>query len=195
MTMIPGPHNLMSATAPREAKPTDQGDPEDDSGPEPEPRDTGIRVELNLQAQEPDPPISGWFEHHLAQIASLAGVSNGWVSVAIVDDARMAQIHQRYAGVAGTTDVLTFDLRDHPQADLEGDLVICLDEAARQAADKGHAVRLEALLYAVHGLLHLIGYDDGDPQEAQAMHQKEDQLLVAAGLGPVYWNQPDDAAL
>lgn len=162
------------------------GESSDDSptghpGPTP-----SFRVELNVQVNQPDPPISGWLEACVARIAALAGVDRGLLGIAIVGDAPMAALHQRYKGHTGTTDVLTFDLREHPQDDIEADVVICLDEAARQASRRGHAVRHEVLLYAVHGLLHLLGYDDHNPVAAAAMHQREDELLTAAGLGPVF---------
>lgn len=137
------------------------------------------------------PPAAGWLENQFARIADLAGVDQGQINLAIVDDDRMAECHQQYCGEPGTTDVLTFDLRDEPgRADadvpIEGDIVLCIDVAARQAQQRGHDTRLELLLYAVHGLLHLLGEDDHDPADYQKMHRREDELLKRAGLGPVF---------
>jgi len=179
-----------------------------------------FQVELNLHTDETDPPMSGWFEACLMRVAGVLGLERGGVSVAIVGDARMIQLHRQHKQEEGTTDVLTFDLRDIPitneftvssadaerksstfldsrrgkvipdgysaQDHVQGDLVICMDEAARQAVSRGHETRLEVLLYAVHGLLHLLGYDDHNPQDAEAMHRREDELLTAIGYGPVY---------
>src|SRR5690606_1916317 len=80
----------------------------------------------------------------------------------------------------------TFDLRDGEAGALDGEIVLCVDEAVRQARQRRHDARLELLLYAVHGLLHLLGYDDHDPKDAAKMHRREDELLRAAGLGDVY---------
>ena len=80
--------------------------------------------------------------------------------------------------------MLTFDLRDDADADLEGDVALCVDEAARRAAERGHPVRDEVLLYAVHGLLHLLGEDDHTPADYARMHAREDALLTAIGVGP-----------
>lgn len=145
-----------------------------------------FQIELNLHTDEADPPISGWLEACLMRIAGLLKLDRGVVSIVIVDDAEMARLHRQHRQENGTTDVLTFDLRDSTQDDVEGDLVICIDEAARQAAGRGHETRLEVLLYAVHGLLHLLDYDDHNPQDALAMHIREDELLTAIGYGPVY---------
>lgn len=127
----------------------------------------------------------------LRRIAGLAGVNAGRLDVALVCDRRMASLHRRYKGVPGTTDVLTFNLRDDPEADpsagpIEGDLILCVPEARRQAARRGHDIRLELLLYAVHGLLHLLGYDDHSAAKSRRMHAREDELLVLSGLPPVY---------
>ena len=168
-------------------RPDDCGESPDDAGGEPPPepgtdRSGPCLVELNLLADETDPPLAGWLDVQLARIASIEQVTDGCLSVAVVDDLQMARMHRQYKQTDGTTDVLTFDLRDGQDDPIEADLVICRDEATRQAAARGHAVRLELLLYAVHGLLHLLGYDDADADQAAAMHQREDELLTAVGL-------------
>ncbi len=71
--------------------------------------------------------------------------------------------------------------------DIELDAVICVDEARRRAAEMEHSVRAELLLYCVHSLLHVQGYDDVTPRGAREMHAREDEApLVAAGVGAVY---------
>lgn len=142
-----------------------------------------------MNVPDVDPPLEGWLDVQLAGIAESAteaALLRGELAVTVVDDAAMADLHKRYKGAAGTTDVLTFDLREHSRDPLEGDIVICLDEAARQAATRGHDVRVEALLYAVHGLLHLLGEDDEREEDAARMHRREDELLTAAGFGAVF---------
>ncbi len=117
------------------------------------------------------------------------------IGVALVDDDRMAELNERHLQHAGPTDVLTFDLSE-PAADaadadpkapaIEGEIVISLDTAAREADLRGHDTAAELALYAVHGTLHLLGYDDADESKAERMHEAEDKILEAAGLGPVY---------
>jgi len=107
------------------------------------------------------------------------------LSVAVVDDATMTELHSRYLNLAEPTDVLTFDLSDGTES-LEGEIVLCLDVAARESAARGHDLADEILLYAVHGCLHLLGYDDRTPADAKRMHSREDELLTMLGVGPVY---------
>ncbi len=165
----------------------DSADPDPSEEPTPDPDTRGhCEVTLELNTSDCDPPAAGWLESQLATIVGLAGVPEGRLAVAVVDDEQMAAMHQQFCNQPGTTDVLTFDLRELPEEPVEGDLVICMDEARRQARQRGHDTRLELLLYAVHGLMHLLGEDDHDEAGYQQMHKREDELLTRAGLGPVF---------
>lgn len=148
--------------------------------------DDDLQIEVNALTEVADPSLMDWLAAQLARIASLAGIEQGRLSVALVDDGCMSQLHQQYRQSPDTTDVLSFDLRAETEGPLNGELVICVDVARRQAESRGHDVRLETLLYAVHGLLHLVGYDDRSEAQAQRMHQREDELLAAAGFGVVF---------
>jgi len=156
------------------------------SKPAPAARPGFCRIVLKIEAANADPLLHGYLPVRLSRIAALAGAGRGTLTVAVVDERVMGEMHARYHGGTGTTDVLTFDHRDHRDAPLEADVVVCIDEATRQAVARGHDTRDEILLYAVHGLLHLMGYDDHDPQSAAAMHTREDELLTAAGVGTIY---------
>ena len=116
------------------------------------------------------------------------------LSVVIVEDDEMAQLHEQYTGVAGTTDVLTFDMGEPDgsgrEPAVEGDIIVCLDEARRQAERRGHPAHHELLLYAVHGLLHLLGEDDHDNDSYQRMHAREDALLEQLGIGRLFDPNP-----
>jgi len=123
---------------------------------------------------------------------------DGEVRVRLVGDGEMSAAHVRFAGVAGATDVLTFDLRDegakasHPRA-MDVDIYACVDEARRQAAARGHEVERELVLYVVHGVLHCLGYDDHDEGGHREMHAAEDRVLEAIGVGAVYGREDDRA--
>jgi probable rRNA maturation factor len=119
------------------------------------------------------------------------GVSRACISVAVVGDAQIAELHERYCGLAGPTDVLTFDLGDPAtkgEKPVEGEIVASADTAERVARERGHTAAAELALYAVHGTLHLAGHDDHDPQQAALMHALENEILAACGVGPVYGN-------
>jgi probable rRNA maturation factor len=109
------------------------------------------------------------------------------MSVALVGDARMGELHERFMGIAEPTDVLTFPLETDARGRVtEGDVVICVTEARRRAGE--HRVRLEheLLLYALHGLLHLSGYDDRTQRAYDKMHRTEDAILQKLGIGAVF---------
>ena len=107
----------------------------------------------------------------------------------------MKRLHAASLDDPTTTDVLTFDLRDDaPKKDHEGtpvelDTVVCIDEARRRATEFGHPIRNELLLYCLHSLLHVQGYNDTTRAESDRMHVREDELLHAIGIGPVYKTQ------
>jgi probable rRNA maturation factor len=103
----------------------------------------------------------------------------------------MSQIHQQYMKLKGPTDVMTFELEhDRRGKVVAGEVIICLGEARRQATAHGTHVREELLLYAIHGLLHLSGFDDRTAASHAAMHRKEDQILQRIGVGPVFARKP-----
>lgn len=102
----------------------------------------------------------------------------------------MAASHEKHLGVPGTTDVITFDLSDPSDAGgspfLDVDLLVCVDEAKRQALIGKVPVEHELMLYIVHGMLHCLGHDDHDEERARIMHAQEDEILTAVGIGAVY---------
>lgn len=187
-TLTPASSNASGPSGSEGGEPPIPVDP-----PEPAPTrsggegDHGIEVALRLMSLDTRPPLRQWLEPKLALIARAVGLRTGFLTVAVVNNCEMAGLNSTYHGTAATTDVLTFDLRDLPgRGPVEADIVVCLDEAQRQATLRGHDVRLEILLYAVHGLLHLLGYDDREPTNASKMHQLEDVLCQVVNLPPVY---------
>ncbi len=129
-------------------------------------------------------------------VRALALLPNqGQVRVCIVNDQRMSADHEKFSGIAGTTDVLTFDLS--PKADsfdqktLDIDLTICFDQAKRQASKLGHRIEHELLLYIIHGTLHCLGYDDHTQDHYQRMHKKEDEILAQIGIDATFYAKAD----
>jgi probable rRNA maturation factor len=89
--------------------------------------------------------------------------------------------------IAGPTDVLTFPLESDSRGRyVVGEVILCVPEARRRAKSEGTLVRNELLLYAVHGLLHLCGFDDTTARGFKRMHHTEDQILNELGIGPVF---------
>ncbi len=109
------------------------------------------------------------------------------ISIALVNDAKMSALHLQFLNIAGPTDVLTFEL-DHDDAGkmISGEIVLCVPEARRRSRDLGHKIENELLLYAIHGILHLSGYDDRTDAAYRRMHQAEDHILTQLGIGAVF---------
>jgi probable rRNA maturation factor len=111
------------------------------------------------------------------------------VSMVLTDDAEMAELNERYRGVQGTTDVLSFpmmddDLQEGPGEEfLLGDIVISLPRAKAQAQEYGHSLVREMVFLAVHGMLHLLGYDHLTEEEAVIMRAKEKKALRQIDIG------------
>src|SRR5580700_9286463 len=119
------------------------------------------------------------------------------LSVLLVDDPAMTELHVRWMGEEGPTDVLAFpmdELRlpqpggthaEHAAPDPDaaeaplGDVVMCPPVAAAQAAEAGHTVQAEIDLLGTHGILHLRGYDHGEPEGHATMFGLKDRLLAA----------------
>ena len=109
------------------------------------------------------------------------------LSIVLVGDATMSRLHARFFGVSGPTDVITFELEHDPRGrPTSGEVVCCVPEARRQAALRGTKIERELLLYALHGVLHLSGYDDLEPAAHRRMHLAEDRILKHIGVGAVY---------
>ena len=113
------------------------------------------------------------------------------LSVALVNDSRMSELHEQFLKIAGPTDVLTFELDHDAKGQCSsGEVVVCVPEAERQAAERGIDVSDEVLLYALHGLLHLSGYDDKTDAAYRAMHRREDEILQQLGVGKTFAKRP-----
>ena len=117
------------------------------------------------------------------------GVVQAEISILLVDDRRMAKLHKQWLGIPGPTDVITFDLSEsgaagprQAPAGLQGDIVVSAETARRTARQLGWTPRQELILYLLHGLLHLTGYDDILPADRRAMRAREKSLLQQLGL-------------
>lgn len=114
----------------------------------------------------------------IALVSRREGARVAEVDVAVVDRGRIARLNRRWLGRAGATDVISFDLSDGGEGPLVAQLVVCGDVAVSQARRRGEGVQRELMLYVVHGLLHLMGYDDRTPRRARRMRGRQEELLA-----------------
>ncbi len=123
-------------------------------------------------------------EETLARGAAELGLAETTLALRFVDDAEMARLNGRWRGKERTTDVLSFPIEvDEPGDELHlGDIAICLPVAERQAALAGHTLAQEVGELALHGLLHLVGYDhESDDGEMAALELRLRPRVVATG--------------
>lgn len=107
------------------------------------------------------------------------GLRVGRIDLAIVPPREMAGLNRRYLRHAGATDVLSFDLSDARTPGLSGQLAVCAELAKEQAKHHGLTPAEELMIYVIHGLLHLAGYDDQSVRSAARMRARQDELLSA----------------
>ncbi len=102
------------------------------------------------------------------------------INVSFVDDEYMTELHIKWMDEPGTTDVLSFpmDIPETPgEAVTLGDIVISPVVAAEQAKAQGHSIEHEIYILAVHGLLHIIGYDHADKAEEKVMFDLQEKIV------------------
>ncbi|HWK11819.1 MAG TPA: rRNA maturation RNase YbeY [Vicinamibacterales bacterium] len=103
----------------------------------------------------------------------------GHVSIALLTDARVRALNRQYRKKDAATDVLSFPPADDGEI---GDIAIATGVARRQARAAGHSYATELKVLALHGLLHLLGYDHEDPADAGRMARAERRLRARGGL-------------
>ena len=105
------------------------------------------------------------------------------LSMTLVDEVEMSELHMRWMDEPGATDVLSFpmdEMKPHSAAQgpgMVGDIVLCPDFAARQAASAGQSLQSELELLTVHGILHLLGFDHREEVEKENMFGLQADLL------------------
>ncbi|NAZ81215.1 rRNA maturation RNase YbeY [Kineococcus sp. R8] len=108
------------------------------------------------------------------------------LSVLLVDTEAMARLHVQWMDEPGATDVMSFPMDQlrpgreggTSEPGLLGDVVVCPQVAAEQAAAAGHATADEVLLLVTHGILHLLGYDHAEPDEEREMFTLQRRLVL-----------------
>lgn len=115
------------------------------------------------------------------------------LSLLLVDEPAMSELHEKWMGEPGPTDVLAFPMDElrpgqlsggsdesgEPDPGLLGDVVLCPAVAAAQARQAGHGTEDELRMLCTHGILHLLGYDHAEPDEHRKMFGLQAELLAS----------------
>ncbi|MCP9954619.1 MULTISPECIES: rRNA maturation RNase YbeY [Actinomadura] len=144
--------------------------------------ESGVPVDEQALAGLSRHVLDGMRVHPLAEL-----------SVLLVDEAAMTELHEKWMDEPGPTDVLSFPMDElrpghmsggadedgETDPGLLGDVVLCPAVAERQARDAGHSTEDELQLLCAHGILHLLGYDHAEPEEHKEMFGLQAGLLTS----------------
>lgn len=122
-------------------------------------------------------------EERLKQLINKAAAmemrQSGELSITFCDDARIHELNREFRGIDQPTDVLSFPMDDDI---LLGDIIISIPRAEAQAVDYGHSFNRELSFLALHGFLHLLGYDHETEEEEKVMIAKQEHILQKLGI-------------
>ena len=109
------------------------------------------------------------------------GADGDWViAVVFVGDPEMQEMHRAFMSIDEPTDIMTFPSDLELDGTIGGDLVISTDTAAAHAADQGHETADELEFLIVHGMLHLLGWNDATDVERTSMLERQTEILATA---------------
>lgn len=131
-------------------------------------------------------------EKILQHAAGEEEIGEAEVSVSFVTNEMIREINREYRSKNQPTDVISFAMEEEGEGEVPiqgmdeprmlGDIIISLDRTREQAADYGHSFERELGFLAVHGFLHLLGYDHMEEQDEKKMFAKQDAILNSLGI-------------
>jgi len=114
-------------------------------------------------------------------------LGDGEFNIIIVGLDKIHELNKEYRNIDRPTDVISFALEDDDTFNVSGyrmlgDIYICLDKTKEQAIEYGHSFKRELSFLAVHGLLHLLGYDHMTKEDEEIMFKKQEEVLLRYGI-------------
>ena len=148
-----------------------------------------MMLELHLQTATREQPLPS--EQDFRQWVELALSGNkgpAELNIRLVDEAESRSLNREYRGKNSPTNVLSFPFEAPPvvESDLLGDLAICAPVVAREAREQNKPLRSHWAHMVVHGVLHLLGFDHQNEQQAEEMEGVEAGLLARLGIADPY---------
>lgn len=115
-------------------------------------------------------------------------IETAYVSVVVVDKEKIHEINRTYRNVDRVTDVISFAFEDNEGITPDGvrilgEIYLCIDKAKEQAKEYGHSDKREICYLAIHGLLHLLGYNHEKVEDKSIMREKEEEILELYDAG------------
>ena len=142
----------------------------------------GIYNESNIEIKEIE-ELNDLLEYAL----DYKKLDNVEFNVILVNEEKIHEINKEYRNIDRVTDVISFALEDYKDIEYEdyrllGDIYICVEKVFEQAKNYGHSVKRELSFLAVHGLLHLLGYDHMEEKDEKEMFSLQEEILNSYGI-------------
>ena len=174
----------------------DYPDFEDDFSPE---YSTGLFLEI-LNEQEEVAIEEDRIRLVCEKILEDAAIVSGRIGIVIVDNDTIHNLNRDFLQHDYPTDVISFQVEsDSEKGHLEGEVIVSAEMALERAPEFKWSVKEELILYIIHGLLHLVGYDDLTPKDREMIREKESFYLRHAGFEPndlgFDWETEEDEVL
>lgn len=162
--------------------------------------DPSPKVSLVVQYATPAPELPRWrlrrwVQRAVAEVSSALceaaadgqpPFSSVMLTLRLVDAEEGQHLNREFRAKDYATNVLTFEYGVDPEGVASGDLVLCVPVLHREAAEQGKTVLDHAAHLTIHGVLHALGYDHVDPDEAEAMEALEIRILESMGIANPY---------
>jgi len=147
-----------------------------------------MTIEVDIQLATVFQPLPGQLEFNRWVTAALQQKTDAELTLRLVDEAESRELNSRYRGKDGPTNVLSFPAGLPPDLDIPllGDVVICAPLVQREAEEQHKPVEAHWAHLVIHGVLHLLGYDHQDEQDAREMETLEVDLLFSLGFPDPY---------
>ena len=122
-------------------------------------------------------------------VCSRHGNSEITISITILNNKDTAELNRKYLNHNWATDCISFELSDeHDHQKRVFEIIVNAEKAAEEAKARNHSPESELLLYIIHGLLHHLGFDDAQGEQAKLMHEEEDSILKKLGYGTIFYH-------
>ncbi|MDJ0331082.1 MULTISPECIES: rRNA maturation RNase YbeY [Planococcus] len=151
-----------------------------------------IAIDFMDETETLKQPELDFVQNILEHAAKEEAVGESEVSVTFVTDEMIRDINREYRGKDQPTDVISFAMEELGEGEtaiigsseprMLGDIIISLDRTKKQATDYGHSFERELGFLAVHGFLHLLGYDHLTEEDEKKMFSRQDAILLSLGI-------------
>lgn len=146
-----------------------------------------MNIEVFNQTDEELEDELGDLYNLLNNICTDEKLGDGEFNIIIVGLDKIHELNKEYRNIDRPTDVISFALEDDDTFNVAGyrmlgDIYICLDKTREQAIEYGHSFKRELSFLAVHGLLHLLGYDHMTKEDEEIMFKKQEEVLLRYGI-------------